>query len=311
MSLHEPLDAEVVELTKRAPIPDVVPDRTIHHQLPAPDAPRGTPPPPARRSDGRLRRAAAAIGWASVGFAVVIAIWQFGSWRVEDLPGPSETLTKLRSMLSDPFYDKGPNDKGVGLRLWTSLQLVLKGFALATIVGMPAGLAIGASRRAWQAANPVIQMLRPVSPLAWFPIWLVVFRDSGNAATWVIFITALWPVLINTAAGAAAVPADQRDVARVFQFGRLSYLRHVLVPNALPQAVTGMRLSMGTAWMVIVAVEMLSTSSGIGTYVWVQYNALNFAAMISAIVLIGIVGVFLDLVFLRLARAVAIEEAVK
>jgi nitrate/nitrite transport system permease protein len=311
MSLHEPIDAEVVVLAKRAPIPDVAPDRTIHHQIPDPEAPRATPPPAVRRSDGRLRRAAAAVGWALVGFAVVIAIWQFGSWRVDDLPGPSETLTQLRTMLSDPFYDKGPNDKGVGLRLWTSLQLVLKGFALATLVGVPAGLAVGASRRAWQAANPVIQMLRPVSPLAWFPIWLIVFRDSGNAATWVIFITALWPVLINTAAGAAAVPTDQRDVARVFRFGRLSYLRHVLVPNALPQAVTGMRLSMGTAWMVIVAVEMLSTSSGIGTYVWVQYNALNFKAMISAIVLIGVVGVLLDLVFLRLARAVAIEEAVK
>jgi nitrate/nitrite transport system permease protein len=136
----------------------------------------------------------------------------------------------------------------------------------------------------------------------------VVFSDSGKAATWVIFITALWPVLINTAAGAASVPADQHDVARVFRFGRWAYVRHVLVPNALPQTVTGMRLSMGTAWMVIVAVEMLATSSGIGSYVWEQYNALNLAAMMSAIVLIGVVGVVLDLVFLRLARAVALEE---
>jgi nitrate/nitrite transport system permease protein len=150
-----------------------------------------------------------------------------------------------------------------------------------------------------------------VSPLAWFPIWLVIFSDSGRAAIWVIFITSLWPTVLSTAAAAAAIPSDQRAVARVFRFGKVAYLRHVLIPNSLPSIVTGMRVSMGIAWMVIVAVEMLASGGvGIGAYVWEQYNALNLTSMIAAIVLIGIVGFVLDLVFLRLARAVAIEEPV-
>jgi nitrate/nitrite transport system permease protein len=177
-------------------------------------------------------------------------------------------------------------------------------------VGVPVGLLIGASKRAWQMFNPVIQLLRPVSPLAWFPIWLIVFSDSGRAAIWVIFITSLWPTVLSTAAAAAAIPADQQAVARVFKFGKVAYLRHVLVPNSLPAIVTGMRVSMGIAWMVIVAVEMLATGGGggIGSYVWEQYNALKLEAVCASIVLIGATGFLLDLGFLRLARAVAIEE---
>lgn len=272
--------------------------------------PRPVTPAPSKSSTARRARSLlATCGWATVGFAVAVAIWAAGAAKVPQLPTPAETLSTLRSLLADPFYDNGPNDKGVGLRLVTSLQRVFLGFGLATLVGVPIGVAMGASRRMWRAANPVIQVLRPVSPLAWFPIWLVVFKDSGNAAVWVIFITSLWPTLLNTAAGAAEVPRDQRDVARVFRFGRLAYLRHVLLPNCLPATVTGMRLSMGTAWMVIVAVEMLAGGGkGLGSYVWEQYNALDLAAMVAAIVIIGVVGFMLDLLFLRLGRWVAIEE---
>jgi nitrate/nitrite transport system permease protein len=196
--------------------------------------------------------------------------------------------------------------------MYGSLQRVFYGFGLAVLVGVPLGFAIGASKRAWQVFNPVIQVLRPVSPLAWFPIWLIVFKDASRAAVWVIFITSLWPTVLNTAAGAAAVPHDQRAVARVFKFGKLAYLRHVLVPNTMPSVVTGMRVSMGIAWMVIVAVEMLASGggTGIGSYVWEQYNALNLAGVTAAIVLIGITGFLLDLVFMRLGRAVAIEEPI-
>jgi nitrate/nitrite transport system permease protein len=258
---------------------------------------------------GRLRRVVATIAWALVGFAVALAIWAFGAAKVPELPSPSEAFSTLRQLLADPFYDNGPNDQGIGLRLIESLRRVFLGFGLATLVGVPLGLAMGASRRVFQAANPVIQVLRPVSPLAWFPIWLVVFKDSGNAAVWVIFMTSIWPTVLNTAAGAAAVPNDQRDVARVFRFGRLAYLRHVLVPNTLPSTVTGMRVSMGIAWMVIVAVEMLAGGGkGIGSYVWEQYNALKLAEMVAAIIIIGVVGFVLDAAFLRLGRAVAIEE---
>lgn len=272
-------------------------------------APVAQPPvPPATGPAARLLRLATALGWALVGFAVVLAIWAFGASRVEHLPTPGDTFTVLRDTLSDPFYDNGPDDQGVGLLVWDSLQRVFKGFGLAMLVGMPLGLLMGASRRVWQAANPVVQLLRPVSPLAWFPIWLVVFKDSNQAAVWVIFMTTLWPTVLNTAAGAAAVPADQRDVARVFHLRRWAYVRHVLVPHTLPSAVTGMRLSMGVGWMVIVAVEMLGGNSGIGRYVWTSYNGGNMALVVQAILVIGVLGLVLDLLLLRLAKAVALEE---
>ena len=214
----------------------------------------------------------------------------------------------MARLLSTPFHDNGPNDKGIGLQLAASLQRVTIGFLLAAAVGIPFGFLMGASPRVWKAANPVVNLLRPVSPLAWFPIWLVVLKNAPKAAIWVIFITALWPVIINTAAGASSVPRDQRNVARVFRFSRRAYLRHVMVPHALPSIVTGLRLAMGVAWMVIVAVEMLSGGSGIGFFVWDSYNASNLARVIAAVILIGGVGVVLDMAFLRLGKAVAYPE---
>jgi len=252
--------------------------------------------------------AASTAAWALVGLGVVIAGWAIVATRVKGFPSPIEAFTTLRTLLADPFYDKGPNDKGIGLQLLSSLQRVGMGFAAAAVAGIPLGLLIGTSRRAWKAVNPIVQLLRPVSPLAWFPIWLVILRDAPGAAVWVIFITALWPIVINTAAGAESVPRDQRNVAKVFRFNRRQYVRHVLVPHALPSIVTGLRQSMGVAWMVIVAVEMLSGGVGIGWFVWDAYNGQKSSYVIAAIILIGVVGVLLDAVFLRLARAVAIEE---
>jgi nitrate/nitrite transport system permease protein len=269
-------------------------------------APPGPAPPPPRTRT--LTRGASNVAWGLVGAAVVVVAWQLAAARVAQLPTPAETLEGLRELLSSPFNNNGPNDRGVGLLLLGSLQRVFSGFVLAAAVGIPLGLAIGASRRVWQAANPMVQLLRPVSPLAWFPIWLVVFRDAPRAAIWVIFITSLWPIVLNTAAGVGSIPNDHRNVARVFRFGRWSYIRHVLIPGSLPSIVTGLRLSMGIAWMVIVAVEMLSGGTGIGFFVWDSYNALNLANVIAAIVLIGVVGVLLDLAFLRLFRAVALDE---
>jgi nitrate/nitrite transport system permease protein len=249
-----------------------------------------------------------AAGWASLGAAAVIALWQLAAQIAPDLPTPLETFRELGRLVSKPFYDNGPNDKGIGLQLLTSLRRVFTGFALAGAVGIPLGLLIGASRRAWQSLNPIVQILRPVSPLAWFPIWLVVLKNAGSAAVFVIFITALWPTVINTAAGASSVPRDQRNVAKVFRFGRLAYFRHVLIPHAMPSVVTGLRLSMGIAWMVIVAVEMLSGGSGIGFFVWDMYNASNLAAVIAAVLLIGSIGVALDAAFVKLFKRVAVEE---
>lgn len=289
------MTGEALEVDELEVLPDLAP------ALPA------DRPPGAGRGGGLDRLAA--LGWVVVGLGVLGVLWQLASMASPDLPAPAEGLRELWRLVSNPFYDNGPNDKGIGRQLLVSLQRVGKGFALAAVVGIPLGLLMGASRRAWQAANPVVQLLRPVSPLAWFPIWLVVMKNPGKASVFVIFVTALWPTVINTAAGAAAIPRDHRNVALVFCFGRMAYLRHVLLPNALPQVVTGLRQSMGIAWMVIVAVEMLSSGgAGIGFFVWDSYNANNLAAVMAAILLIGAVGLVLDMVFLRLGRRVALEE---
>ncbi len=266
-----------------------------------PDAPHS---PTRRRPAGRFSALFSAAGWAAVGAAVFIALWALVARSSPDLPGPDEAFTALRKLLRYPFYDLGPNDKGIGIQLGVSLLKVFTGFVCAVMVGVPLGFLIGGSRKAWAAVNPIIQILRPVSPLAWFPIGLVVLKDVQHAATFVVFITSLWPTVINTAAGASSVPVDQRNVARVFKFGRTAYVRHVVIPHSLPSIITGMRLSMGIAWMVIVAAEMLAGNTGIGYFVWNSYNGGSLANVIAAIVTIGLVGVVLDTAFMRLGKKV-------
>lgn len=271
----------------------------------------GAPPPPGagRRAVRRLGGTASSLGWALVGLAVFVAIWQLGAWRVDHLPSAGQTVTRLRHLLANAFYDGGPNDQGVGLLLKASLTRVFTGFGIGVAVGVPLGLAMGSSARVWKAANPLAQVLRPVSPLAWYPIVLIIFLDSGRASMWVICLTSLWPIVLNTAAGAASVPKDQRNVAKVFRLTRRAYVRHILIPHTLPSTITGLRLSMGTAWMVIVAVEMMSGNTGIGNYVWQQYNAGDMASVTSSIVLIGATGLLLDTVFLRLGKLATKQEA--
>jgi nitrate/nitrite transport system permease protein len=280
---------------------------TVTDALPGTGGPAASKPPTPRQAS-RLLGALESVGLALVGALCLGLLWQLVSLRSADVPAPLEALSTLRHLLSRPFYDLGPNDKGIGLQLALSLRRVFSGFALAALVGIPAGFVIGSSRRMWKAFNPVVQLLRPVSPLAWFPIWLVVFRNGAQAAVFVIFITALWPTLLNTAAGTQGVPRDQRNVARVFKFGRLAYLRHILIPHSLPSIVTGLRLSMGLAWVVIVAVEMLSAVPGIGNFVWVAYNTADLPSVAAGILIIGIVGIGLDVAFLKLQRVVAVEE---
>lgn len=261
--------------------------------------------PPARH--GRAPAVASTVGWAMVGAAVLVAAWALAASRSKDLPSPADTFSALRLLLGHAFAAKASYGRGIGLQLGSSLGRVFKGFALAGVVGVPLGLAMGASKPAWKAMNPIVQLLRPVSPLAWFPIALTITKSAPKASVWVIFVTALWLVVINTAAGAAHIPHEQLDVSRVFEFGRVAYVRHVLVPNALPSVITGLRSAMGISWMVIVAVEMMSGSSGIGFFVWDSYNAGNLGFVLAAIVLIGTVGIVLDTLFLRLGRRVVLE----
>jgi nitrate/nitrite transport system permease protein len=252
----------------------------------------------------RVTSAAYGLG----GFLSLMLLWALIASFSPDLPTPGEAWSTLRTLLTSPFHDNGPNDKGIGLQLWVSLQRVFLGFGMAALVAVPVGFLIGANRRLFQAFNPVVQLLRPVSPLAWFPIGLVVFKDAPLAAVFVIFITALWPTIINTAFGVASVPEDHKNVARVFQFSRYKYVRHVLAPYALPSILTGMRISMGIAWMVIVAVEMLSGGTGIGFFVWDSYNASNLSQVCAAIFLIGGTGLLLDAAFNRLLALATYEE---
>lgn len=257
---------------------------------------------------GAARNALETGALGLLGFGGMLAIWALVAAVASDLPSPVEALSALAALLQTPFHDNGPNDKGIGVHLYTSLQRVFIGFSLAVIVAVPLGFVMGASKAAWAIFNPVAQLLRPVSPLAWFPLGIVVLKDAPTAAIFVIFITALWPTVINTAFGVASVPEGHKNVARVFRFGKVKYVRHVLLPYSLPSIITGMRISMGIAWMVIVAAEMLSGGSGIGFFVWDAYNASNLANVAAAIFLIGGIGMALDYGFTKLQSKVSYSE---
>jgi nitrate/nitrite transport system permease protein len=235
------------------------------------------------------------VWYTLCGFSILFVVWWITSGLVgETLPGPIATLKVLGRLLAHPFYDNGPNDKGLGIQLFSSIGRVFAGFALGSLVAIPLGVLMGASASCQRLFNPLVQLLRPVSPLAWFPIGLAVFKSAGDATIFVIFITSLWSTLINTAFGVASLPEEHRNVARAFAFSRSRYLRRVLIPFALPHILTGLRLSLGVAWLVIVAGEMLSGGIGIGFFVWDSWNALSLEKVMSAILIIGSVGLLLD-----------------
>lgn len=233
-----------------------------------------------------------------VGAAVILGvIWAIIAAKQADLPGPVSTMETFWRLVSNPFYDNGPNDKGVGLQLIASLKRVGIGFALGSAIAIPLGVLLGVSGLFRRFMDPIVQVLRPVSPLAWFPVGLVVLQSAPQAAVFVVAICSLWPTVVNTAFGVSNIPESQKNVARVFQFSGWKYLTRIVLPHSIPHIVTGLRLSMGTAWLVIVAAEMLSGGTGIGSYVWESWNALNLEQVLSAILLIGIVGLLVDRLF--------------
>ncbi|MFZ5484048.1 MAG: nitrate ABC transporter permease [Pseudomonadota bacterium] len=229
-------------------------------------------------------------------FAVVIGIWSYIHTHVApEFPAPAETWAHAQEVLADPFYDNGPNDQGIGWQLLNSLSRVAAGFGLAALVGIPLGFIMGMSRSVQMALSPLIQILKPVSPLAWLPIGLLLFKAVDPSAIFVIFITCIWPMIINTATGVKAIPQDYMNVAAVLKLGKVELVRRILFPATLPYVVTGMRLSLGIAWMVIVAAEMLTGGIGIGFWLWDEWNNLNVSSIIVAIAIIGGVGIVLDL----------------
>ena len=224
------------------------------------------------------------------------------------MPTPAEVGKTFWERISDPFYDKGPNDKGIGIQLGFSLARVLTGFVLAVLVAIPLGFLIGMSPVMYRALNPYVQVLKPISPLAWMPLALYTIKDSSISAVFVIFICSLWPMLINTAHGVASVKRDWLNVAKTLEVNPLRTAMQVVLPAAAPTILTGMRISMGIAWLVIVAAEMLVGGTGIGYFVWNEWNNLSITNVIFAILMIGLVGMVLDMMFGVLQKLVTYRE---
>jgi nitrate/nitrite transport system permease protein len=224
------------------------------------------------------------------------------------LPTPMEVGKTFWEQMSDPFYDNGPNDKGIGIQLAYSLARVIAGFALAVLVAIPGGFLIGMSPVSQKALNPYVQLLKPISPLAWMPLALYTIKDSSASAVFVIFICSLWPMLINTAHGVAAVKKEWLNVAKTLEVNPLRTAIRVILPAAAPTILTGMRISMGIAWLVIVAAEMLVGGTGIGYFVWNEWNNLSLTSVIFAILMIGLVGMALDMVFGLFLKLVTYRE---
>jgi nitrate/nitrite transport system permease protein len=224
------------------------------------------------------------------------------------MPGPLDVAAKLWEHLRQPFYDRGPNDKGVGIQLAYSIARVGIGYLLAVLFAIPIGFLIGMSPLMSRALDPFIQVLKPISPLAWMPLALYTIRDSHLSSIFVIFICSVWPMLINTAFGVAAVRKEWLNVARTLEVGTIRRAFTIILPAAAPTILTGMRISIGIAWLVIVAAEMLVGGTGIGYFVWNEWNNLSITNVITAILLIGLVGMVLDQILARLTRLVTFPE---
>lgn len=231
-----------------------------------------------------------------------------GAVKSTGFPAPLEVGKTIAHHLADPFYDRGPNDKGIGLQLAYSLGRVSLGFALAVLVALPLGFVIGMSPLMRQAIDPFVQVLKPISPLAWMPLALYTLKDSDVSGIFVIFICSVWPMLINTAFGVASVKRDWLNVASTLEVRPLRKAFRVILPAAAPTIVTGMRISMGIAWLVIVAAEMLVGGTGVGYFVWNEWNNLSLVNVIFAVLVIGVVGMLLDLAFARVQKAVTYVE---
>ena len=224
------------------------------------------------------------------------------------MPGPSEVAGKIWEHLRDPFYDRGSNDKGLGIQLAFSIARVMIGYLLAVLVAIPIGFLIGMSPLMSWALDPFIQVLKPISPLAWMPLALYTIKDSSLSSIFVIFICSLWPMLINTAFGVAAVRREWLDVARTLEVGVFRRAFTIILPAAAPTILTGMRISIGIAWLVIVAAEMLVGGTGIGYFVWNEWNNLSITNVITAILVIGVIGMVLDQLLARATRLVTFPE---
>lgn len=281
-------------------------ERTAPVSAPPAAAPQAAPWTDAWRE--RLEAALRAVVGPVAGFALFVLVWQVVAMRIPEIPTPGVTWRAAVELFADPFYDNGPNDKGIGWNLLASLQRVGIGFGLAALVGIPVGFAIGRYAPVRAMFSPIVSLLRPVSPLAWLPLGLLLFKAANPAAIWAIFICSIWPMIINTAVGVSRVPHDYLNVARVLNLSEWKVTTKVLLPAVLPYMLTGVRLSIGTAWLVIVAAEMLTGGTGIGFWLWDEWNNLKVEHIVIAIFVIGIVGLILETLLVALARRFTYTE---
>lgn len=230
-----------------------------------------------------------------VGVAAVLVFWAIVSQAVApDLPSPARTWTESRRYVLEPFFKDGEMNQGIGRLAFYSLVRVAKGYLVALAVGTPLGFLLGLSPRFHQSFDPIIQFLRPISPLAWLPLGLVVFQKSEPAAVFTIALCAMWPTVINTAVGVRGISQDFLNVGRVLRLSRVKMLSKIIVPASLPYVFTGYRLSLGLAWLVIVAAEMLTGTPGVGGFLWQEYNSLVYSHIILSVITIGAIGFILD-----------------
>jgi nitrate/nitrite transport system permease protein len=302
---HSPLDASN-EFHASKPTPSTAEKSMTSAAVAAPTTAAAVPAMPK-----------ASVDWAAWAFkllsplgglAILIGIWALLTIKPGGpFPTPLETWDAAVELFAHPFYSNGPNDQGIGWNILFSLKRVALGFGLAALVGIPMGFIIGRFEVINSMLNPIISLLRPVSPLAWLPIGLLVFKSADPAAIWTIFICSIWPMIINTAVGVQRVPEDYLNVAKVLNLSEWKIVTKILFPSVLPYMLTGVRLSVGTAWLVIVAAEMLTGGVGIGFWVWDEWNNLNVKHIIIAIFVIGIVGLLLENALIAVAKRFSFE----
>lgn len=277
------------------------------NQTPAPQAAAktGPMPTPTVSTPAHVWRGGAQFArWLAAplfGLTLFVLLWALVAQQ-SDLPGPAKTAQAAVGVFSDPFYQNGPNDQGIGWNIFNSLQRVGVGFGMAALLGIPLGFLIGRFAFLNRMTSPVVSLLRPVSPLAWLPIGLLVFKEAQPAAIWVIFISSIWPLILNTADGVARVPQDYLNVARVLKLSEWKIMTRILFPAVLPHILTGVRLSIGVAWLVIVAAEMLTGGVGLGFWMWDEWNSLNIEHIIVAIFVVGAIGLLLEQGIVLMAR---------
>ncbi|HRE17569.1 MAG TPA: nitrate ABC transporter permease [Rhodocyclaceae bacterium] len=307
----------VVALKPGMSLPEVAPvlasvATPVAESPPKAEAPVATKPvepaeAPRPNGSGKGKAVLMAVLPPLIGLALFIGIWALISMTSPQLPGPGKTWAAAVKLFADPFYNNGPNDMGIAWNILNSLQRVGIGFGMAALIGIPLGFMIGRFDFLNRMTGPIISLLRPVSPLAWLPIGLLVFKAANPAAIWVIFISSIWPMIINTAVGVQRIPSDYLNVARVLNLSEWKVLTKILFPAVLPYMLTGVRLSIGVAWLVIVAAEMLTGGVGLGFWVWDEWNNLNVEHIIIAIFVVGLVGLLLEQALIQIAKRFSYE----